>query len=68
MVNDQETAWNVIDRGKPKYSERNLCQCHFVHQKSHTEMCDIETGPPRWGAWTKMLNETTAKNNIYRIR
>jgi hypothetical protein len=27
----------VTDRGKPNYSERNLPQCHFVHEKS-TEM------------------------------
>jgi len=56
MVNEQETPWIVTDRGKPKYSERNLCQCHFVHQKSHTKMCGIETGPPRWRAWTMLLN------------
>jgi hypothetical protein len=25
------------DRGQPKYSEKNLCQCHFVHQKSQMD-------------------------------
>ena len=30
-----EHQWNEIDRGKPKYSRKNLCQCHFVHHKSH---------------------------------
>jgi hypothetical protein len=27
--------WNEIDRGKPKYSVKNLFQC--VHHKSHTD-------------------------------
>jgi hypothetical protein len=26
-----EHQWNEIDRGKPKYSEKNLSQCHFIH-------------------------------------
>jgi hypothetical protein len=30
-----EHRWNEIDRGKPKYSGRNLSQCQFVHHKSH---------------------------------
>jgi hypothetical protein len=29
--------WNEIDRGKPKYTEKKLCQCHFVHHKSHMD-------------------------------
>jgi hypothetical protein len=32
-----EHQWNETDRGKPKYSRKNLSQCHFVHHKSHTE-------------------------------
>jgi hypothetical protein len=32
-----EHRWNEIDRGKPKYSGKNLSQCHIVHLKSHME-------------------------------
>jgi hypothetical protein len=38
--------WNEIDIEKPKYSGKNLSQCHFVHHKSHMDrrlrMCDVE--------------------------
>jgi hypothetical protein len=42
-----EQRWNEIDRGKPKYSEKKLSQCHFVHHKSHMDRPGIEPGPPR---------------------
>jgi hypothetical protein len=32
-----EHQWYEIDRGKPKYSEKYLSQCHFVHHKSHMD-------------------------------
>jgi hypothetical protein len=45
-----EHRWNEIDRGKPKYSGKNLSQCHFVHHNSHMGCPRIEPGPPRWEA------------------
>jgi hypothetical protein len=33
--------------GKPKYSGKNLSQCHFVYHKDHTNPSWIETGPRR---------------------
>jgi hypothetical protein len=40
-----EHLWNEIDRGKPKYSEKNLSQCHFVHH-TYMDRPGIESGPP----------------------
>jgi hypothetical protein len=31
----RSTWWNDNERGKPKSSEKNLSQYHFVHHKSH---------------------------------
>jgi hypothetical protein len=42
-----EHRWKETDRGKPKYSEKNLSQCQFFHHKSHTDKPGIERGPPR---------------------
>jgi hypothetical protein len=30
-----EHRWNEIDRGEPKYSGKNMSQCHFVYHKPH---------------------------------
>jgi hypothetical protein len=35
---NMEFWWNNTDRGKPKYSEKNLAQCHFVYHKSHFDI------------------------------
>jgi hypothetical protein len=32
-----EHWWNDIDRGKTKYWQNNLHQCHIFFHKSHTE-------------------------------
>jgi hypothetical protein len=41
-----EHRWNEIDRGKPKYSGKNLSEYHFVHHKSHVDRPGIEHGLP----------------------
>ena len=42
-----EHWWNDTDRGKPKYWDRNLLQCHFVHRTSDMDWPVIEPGPQR---------------------
>jgi hypothetical protein len=37
-----EHRWSELTSGKPKCSERNLCQCHFVNNKSHMDWPGIE--------------------------
>ena len=41
-----EHLWNVIDKGKLKYSEKKNCQCHFC-SKSHIEWPRINAAYPR---------------------
>jgi hypothetical protein len=50
LLQVMEHRWNEIDKGKPKYSGKNLSQCHFVHNKSHMDWPGIEPGPPQWEA------------------
>jgi hypothetical protein len=45
-----EHLWNETDRGKSKYSGKNLTQYHFVHHKSHMDWHGIEAGDPLWEA------------------
>ena len=35
MQMNMEDQWDDTESGKPKYSEKNLSQCHYVHQESH---------------------------------
>ena len=37
--------WNDNDRGKPKYSEKTLSNCHFVNHKSQMESSRDQTLP-----------------------
>lgn len=34
----------ATDTGKMKCSEKNLCQCHFIHHKFHMDWPRIESG------------------------
>ena len=47
------------DMGKPKYSEDNLPQRHFVYNKSHTDWSGIKPGPLRWQPVTNHLSHGT---------
>jgi hypothetical protein len=43
--NGAPVEWNW--QRKPKYSEKILSQCHFVHHKSHMDRPGFEPGTPR---------------------
>jgi hypothetical protein len=49
-----EQRWNDTDSAKPKDSEINLYQCHFVHHKSHTDL----------GANPGLRSEKPANNSL----
>ena len=39
-----EPWWNDTERGKPKYSDKTLYQCHFIHHKSQKDWPGLEPG------------------------
>ena len=47
MKMSMEYWWNDNDREKPKYSDKNLSECYFVHHKSHMAWPAIEPAPPK---------------------
>jgi len=44
MKISMEHWWDGTERGKPKYWEKDLYQCHFIYHKSHIDWFRIE--PP----------------------
>jgi hypothetical protein len=57
-----ENRWNETDRGKPKFSVKNLPQCHFVQKKKKLTWTDTESNPGLRGKRpeTKRLSQDTA--------
>jgi len=47
LTNEYGALVEYSDRRKPKYSDRNLSQCHPVHHKSHLDWSGIEHRPPQ---------------------
>jgi hypothetical protein len=37
----------ITGRGKLKFSDKNLSQCHFIHHESHMNYPGIEPRPPK---------------------
>jgi hypothetical protein len=63
---NMEQRWNDIDMGKPKDSEKNLTECHFVRHKSHMNWPEREPGPRGEKPATNRLSYGTAEVGLYR--
>jgi hypothetical protein len=53
-------CWNDTDREKPMYSEKNLSQRHFIHNKSHMDWVGMFSSLPGERPETNCLNHGTA--------
>jgi hypothetical protein len=53
----------ILTRGKPKNSEKNLSQCHFVRHESYKDEIEREIAPPRRQPAIKRLQIITSSYN-----